>query len=309
MNGPRLISFLPAATEFPSLAPSGAPGVVCLCPECRMAEIENRQSAARPGGASGAARVGHRQFNGFTLIELLVVIAIIGILSALLLPVLGRGKLSAQRAACESNLHELGLATLLYWGDNGGNSFLYEVGTTNQGTLYWFGWINDTLPEGRRPFDLSTGALFPYLKGSDVRLCPSPVWDLPQFKRKGASVIFSYGCNSFIFGGPGHSTASENQIPHPSAIVLFADAAQVNDFESPASRSNPLFEEWYYVDVETNYGNPHNYPNGHFRHGQRADVTLGDGHVELEEPAPGSIDPRLPHLSIGQLPPEILAVP
>ena len=247
--------------------------------------------------------------RAFTLLELLVVIAIIGILSAMFLPVLGRGRLSAQRAACESNLRQLGFATLLYWDDNAGNSFPYDFGTSNNGTLFWFGWINTTLPEGVRPFDLSTGALFPYLKGSDVRLCPSPVWDLPQFKRKGTNVIFSYGCNSFIFGGPGHSTASENHIPHPSAIVLFADAAQVNDFESPASPSNPLFEEWYYVDLETNYGNPHNYPNGHFRHGQRADVTLGDGHVELEEPAPGSIDPRLPNLSIGQLPPEILAVP
>ncbi len=48
-----------------------------------------------------------------------MVIAIIGILAALLLPVLSATKKKAQSAACLSNMHQLGLAFIMYAGDNG----------------------------------------------------------------------------------------------------------------------------------------------------------------------------------------------
>ncbi len=57
--------------------------------------------------------------SGFTLIELLVVIAIIAILAALLLPALARAKQRGQRAACLSNLKEIGLAFSIYLTDSG----------------------------------------------------------------------------------------------------------------------------------------------------------------------------------------------
>ncbi len=242
----------------------------------------------------------------FTLVELLIVIAVIGVLAAMLLPVLGRGKLSAQCAVCQSNLRELGMATQMYWSDNAGNSFAYEVGPTNNGVLYWFGWIANNGGEGHRPFDLSMGALYPYFNGADVRLCPSPVWKLPQFQLKGTNVIFSYGCNSFVFGGPGYPILNAAKIMHPAGTLAFADAAQsVPPFqESPPGAKQ--FQEWYYVDLETNYTSLKNYPNTQFRHGQKANVTFADGHVELEGYVGGSIDPRLPTLLIAQLPPQML---
>jgi prepilin-type N-terminal cleavage/methylation domain-containing protein/prepilin-type processing-associated H-X9-DG protein len=266
----------------------------CICPRCVAAFRREQLLGPRP--KTHATR---RAPRAFTLVELLVVIAIIAILASMLLPALARSKCSAQRAECTSNLRQISIATHLYVNDNAGLCFKKCALATATGQTWWFGWIG-TGAEGERPFDLTKGALFPYLGGCDVRLCPSLNYASPQFKLKATNVVFSYGCNSYVFAGPTQPALDFSKISRTAETVLFADAAQVNDFQAPASPENPMLEEFYYVDTNRFY------PNTHFRHSRKANAAFADGHVTSEFAATDSMDARMPNWSVGRLRAELL---
>jgi prepilin-type N-terminal cleavage/methylation domain-containing protein/prepilin-type processing-associated H-X9-DG protein len=75
----------------------------------------------------------HRQ--GFTLIELLVVISIIGILVGLLLPAVQSAREAGRRAQCQSNMHNIALATLSYINTNNAFPPAGEFGETAPAAL------------------------------------------------------------------------------------------------------------------------------------------------------------------------------
>ena len=262
---------------------------------CSTREARWELSSVGPAGRRGHGR-------GFTLIELLVVIAVIAILAALLLPALTNSKQSAKRIQCVSQLRQLGLATQMYLDDHDGRTFPFKYYETNGGALYWFGWIENGI-EGERRFDATQGPLFDYVQGLGIEICPSLNYASGHFKLKAKGASFGYGYNRHLASTNDFPAVNSELVRDPGGTALFADAAQINDFQAPASPENPLLEEWYYVDAAEG---SFSYPNAHFRHRERANVAFLDGHVAAERPAPGTLDERLPGEHVGRLRAEIL---
>ena len=235
----------------------------------------------------------------FTLIELLVVCVIIAVLAALFLPALIKSTSSAKRIKCMSNLRQLGLAAQMYWDDNGGHAFGYRGVATNGGDFYWFGWLGRG-SEGARVFEPTAGALYPYLGGRGVEICPALNYVLQQFKRKATGAAYGYGYNLYLSAPLNLPPKSISKISRPAETTVLSDAAQVNIWQPPASANNPMLEEWYYIDDNLVQ------PNGHFRHSHQAGVVFCDGHVALEKPVENSFDRRLPSQFVGRLRSEIL---
>lgn len=202
----------------------------------------------RTGGGAPACRPPPgfvpRPRGAFTLIELLVVIAIIAILGALLLPALAPAEAGGKRAACLSNLRQLGLATQLYADDSGS----YPPAYVNAATpARWMDLLKPGLP-----------------KRSGVYLCPADAKRIPV--TWDPEIFLSYGINAFNFAGAESSFWYGVKVPRvrvPVATILFGDCTPGKYYCGGGSTfTNPV------VDVD-------------YRHPRTSFVAAYcDGHVE-----------------------------
>lgn len=111
--------------------------------------------------------------RAFSLVELLVVIAIIAILAGILFPVFARARENGRRAACQSNLKQIGLGLIQYSQDY--DEVLIADWYGSDATI----GHGDTLPPSSYP-NVSykwEDAAFPYVKNEQVFTCPSATGD------------------------------------------------------------------------------------------------------------------------------------
>jgi len=67
---------------------------------------------------------------------------------------------------------------------------------------------------------------------------------MSQFKLKASGAAYGYGYNLALSSGPSQPPVTITRAPRPADLMVLADAAQVNDFQAPATASNPMLEEF-----------------------------------------------------------------
>jgi prepilin-type processing-associated H-X9-DG protein/prepilin-type N-terminal cleavage/methylation domain-containing protein len=208
-----------------------------------------------------------RRTSAFTLIELLTVIAIIGILAAILIPVVGNVRAAARLTNCTSNVRQWAKANLLHAEDH-------------DGKIPWDGGANPnpanrTLLEGTLPW---WNALPPY-----VGLRPLSELPLNQLPRAGDDSLFicqearpTTPAHQWLCYGPNYLLSSAGtsadrprittlgMIREPSRVAMFGETTNY----TPSS-----------TGIFTNV-NPVHLANA-TRHNGRSPVAFFDGHVEV----------------------------
>lgn len=226
--------------------------------------------------------------DGFTLLELLTVVAVIAVLSALLLPVLGRAKSKAKSIQCLNNQRQLTLACLQYATDhddrlpyNFGEDEIRRRVARNE-FLNWtstvLSWELDS--DNTNTFLLTRGGIGPELSAAArVYRCPSDMAlsDI-QVRAGWTERVRSYSMNAmvgdageFTKGGKNvnnpeyHQFFELGQIPQPAQIFIFIE-------EHPDSINDGYFlnkpESFEWLDLPASY------------HDGSANLSYADGHIE-----------------------------
>ncbi len=176
--------------------------------------------------------------TAFTLVELLVVIAIIGLLAALLLPVLGQSQESARATACVSNLHQIGLALQIYV--DGNNNHLPVMRDRSADTN---GPATNALPSVDVVLKTDLG-------NTNVLRCPSDREGI--FEQTGSS----YSWNSLLNGQNADNLNVLGMHFNPHAIPVFYDKEGFHAARGPDKAVNYLYADGHIKNLLTMEGTP-----------------------------------------------------
>jgi prepilin-type processing-associated H-X9-DG protein len=162
-----------------------------------------------------------------------MVIAVIGVLAALLLPVLGKSKEAGRSAACISNLHQIGLALQIYVDQN--NNRLPVMRDLSMDT---------NAPATNSPPSPAV-VLRGELGNTNVLRCPSDNQEI--FEKTGAS----YSWNSLLNGQNADNFKVLGMNFDPHAIPVFFDKQGFHSARGAGKAVNYLYADGHIKNLLT----------------------------------------------------------